>query len=107
MSGTPPGPLCVTRLGTDWIDQETMSRSRSPSPGPLCEVLLPGSDKSYPKQTADLAAWLIRQGYIQRLSSMLPAAWTSMSEQELTRNGQAQSRPFAGAIVAGHPIADL
>ena len=35
MSGRPPGPLCVSELGADWIDKGTMCLSRSSSTGPL------------------------------------------------------------------------
>ena len=30
-----PGPICSHKLGSDWIDEGTLSRSRSGAPGPL------------------------------------------------------------------------
>jgi hypothetical protein len=32
MGERPPGPMCITKLGVDWIDQGTMCRSRSSPP---------------------------------------------------------------------------
>jgi hypothetical protein len=30
-----PGPLCVSEVGANWIDEGTMCRSRSSPPGPI------------------------------------------------------------------------
>jgi hypothetical protein len=32
--GDPPGPICASRLGPDWIDDGTLCQSQSSSPGP-------------------------------------------------------------------------
>ena len=86
----PPGPLCSARLGTDWVDDGTMARTRSRVPGPQCTALeasVSGSNfalNGYPKETAHLAAWLIREGYIRTLTSTLPAHWAAMNDAELT-----------------------
>ena len=39
MGDRPPGPLCVTRVGQDWIDQGTSCLSRSAMPGPLGQLI--------------------------------------------------------------------
>src|SRR5262245_13448344 len=34
MAERPPGPLCTTQVGSEWIDQGTGCRSRTAPPGP-------------------------------------------------------------------------
>jgi hypothetical protein len=38
----------------------------------------------YPIEVTKLSTWLIRQGYVMKVSKLLPVSWRSMSEQELT-----------------------
>lgn len=44
-----------------------------------------GSPMPYPTVAAKLSAWLIRHGYVRQVTTLLPASWRSMSEQQLTR----------------------
>ena len=79
-----PGPLCGSQLGTNWIDEGTMCRSRSGPPGPIGASM--GSMSAHDKiETA-----------ICRSLPILPA--------ELRQQVQAMLSPQSLAIVVGTVI---
>lgn len=83
MTDTLPGPLCVSHLEADWNDPGTLALqcSRTPSGWNECAGV---ARVPYPREVSDLAAMLIREGYVFKVGSLLPPSWGAMSESELT-----------------------
>jgi hypothetical protein len=43
------------------------------------------SPTPYPSDVAKLSAWLIRQGYVKQVTSLISPSWRVMSEEQLTK----------------------
>lgn len=66
----------------------TVAHERPPAPDPTARLQGEtgvGTDVLYPREIADFSAWLLRNGYIRSVESLLPVAWRAMTEVELTR----------------------
>jgi hypothetical protein len=54
------------------------------SPSPPWETPGEAVSSPYPAELGKFTAWLIRQGYIRKVTALLPATWRTMSEADLT-----------------------
>jgi D-alanyl-D-alanine dipeptidase len=107
MAGSLPGPICVSRLPSDWIDEGTNALCRMPGPGPT------GTDADEWPGLLPVAPW---QTQAQAAAQSLPTAsvptlelsgaqWvsrfpTSTSTDDLVEPFRSNVRNFVAALTA-------